>query len=373
MLEKIILTFILATPIQYFGLSLMEWFHTGHMFIDFWSGLIYLLCIVGIVAIWWPGLFLKLLPKTLVQTDKSRPSPLWIQRTKRVVTIITKIVSTLFWGALAVGATGMIGFFGQGHALWGFCGIAFLIIFLCCILQIWAPGMISKQISRLQKPFSAPALSLIKKIAKTLVFVVPILPVLFIVCMMNESGNYMMIVLGGIACVYFLISIWFDGLISSLPKFIRTILQVLSFIGWGYCICMFVFGMLFVSALPKECPGCINIRPLIAENGEYFDLNRGTVLDKTKDGAVWLDCSCGKVFSFENNREYALSQIQKMEDYWLALPDCSEYTLYDYAQQTNFDLTGACYLHKEDLREDEDITVIYNLKTNRLLYLFYSS
>ena len=132
-----------------------------------------------------------------------------------------------------------------------------------------------------------------------------------------------------------------------------------------------MFVLLFFS--PSECGGCVNIHNLVAQNGEALDLNKGVVMKKTRDEAIWMDCSCGKVFSYEDNSEYALSQIQKMGDYWQHQQDCSKHTLYDYAEQTSFDLNGECYLHKEDIRNDADITVIYNKKTNKLLYLFYSS
>ena len=212
---------------------------------------------------------------------------------------------------------------------------------------------------------------MIKNILKTIILVGPTILPMGLLLNGIHSHSFIIGLIAFFICIYFLLSIWKKSLILNIPAFFRGILLVLSFFAWFIFIWINLITLLFFQ--PSECGGCVNTHNLVAKNGEVFDLSKGVVSEKTKDEVVWMDCSCGKVFSYENNSEYAVSQIEKMGDYWQYLPDCSSYTLYDYAEQTSFDLNGECYLHKEDIRVDADITLIYNKKTNKLLYLFYSS
>ena len=126
----------------------------------------------------------------------------------------------------------------------------------------------------------------------------------------------------------------------------------------------------FDKAIRNECDDCAHIIKLVAENGEQLDVDQGIIIGKVKSGG-WQDCSCGQNISYEKNSEYAVSQIEKMGDYWQHLASCSSYALYDYAEQTSFDLNGECYLHREKIRETAEVTFIYNTKVNQLLYLYY--
>ena len=211
---------------------------------------------------------------------------------------------------------------------------------------------------------------MIKKILKSIIFVGPtILPMELLLNGINTSSIFGLLAL--IVCIYFLLSIWKESLFLKIPLFFRGMATAIACFVW--------FSFLWINVLilaffrPSECGGCADPHQPVARNGEQLDLNKSVVLKKTKDEVIWMDCSCGKIFSYENNGEYALSQIRKMGDYWQHLPDCSSNTLYDYAEQTSFDLNGECYLHKEDIRDDADITLIYNVRTKKLLYLFYSS
>ena len=162
-----------------------------------------------------------------------------------------------------------------------------------------------------------------------------------------------------------------------MKKFIKVLVKIVIIC----CISIFLFkGCLYmnqkkVESGSIECGLCKQETELIASNGEKLAFSKGNILKRTGAGA-WMECSCALLISYQNDPEYPQEQIDKMDDYWQKLSDCSSDDLYynpqmakNYANNLSFPLKEGCYYHHE-YTDGQDINVLYNPVTKSLFYLY---
>ena len=161
---------------------------------------------------------------------------------------------------------------------------------------------------------------------------------------------------------------------TFIKKLLMTLLKVFYYFIWLITVSSFLFLGLF----NFKCEACDakNIRPIISENGVKLNLNEGKELKKyDKEG--WQSCRCCKVVSFEKNPEYALTQIESMQNYWTKYENCHKFlnNYKTHANDVNFNSIGPCYTHvqlTENGYKETEIVIVYDKKTNQLFYHYYS-
>ena len=123
-----------------------------------------------------------------------------------------------------------------------------------------------------------------------------------------------------------------------------------------------------------ECGLCKQSTELVAPNGEKLAFSEGRIEKRTGNGG-FAECSCAMLMSYQD-KEYLQEKVNKMQDYWQLLPDCSLDKLYDfpilaknYAKKMSFPLARECYFHR-DYIDGNYVVVVYSADENNLLYLY---
>lgn len=168
-----------------------------------------------------------------------------------------------------------------------------------------------------------------------------------------------------------------------LKKLLRGVLIVALLI-WGIPIaCSYLAQQSMKQGKSSSCGMCDPHETLVAPNGEQLSFSQGTMTGRTGEILGLQDCNGAMVISYQNNPEYAQTQIQKMgKDYWKQLPNCSSNNVElvsqlrevvnDYATQLSFPLSKPCYFHQEYTEKSEDINVWYDPDENKLFLLYLS-
>lgn len=106
-----------------------------------------------------------------------------------------------------------------------------------------------------------------------------------------------------------------------------------------------------------------------ASNGEILRLKEGNFIAKANEFG-FNGCGCGMKISFSDNKNYIVTQIQAMDDYWTHLEDCSLLaTKTDYAKKVDFSTQGSCYWReKYDNKNKIYDIVIYDENTSHLFF-----
>ena len=180
----------------------------------------------------------------------------------------------------------------------------------------------------------------LNKLVKTLIFVLPLVYTagrgvwdFFAWSVMVDA----MSLVGLVGAVYFILYIWKQDVLSKLPKWLSIVWKIFAILLWCSCLLNGCWG---------RCPECRNMRILRAQNGEILDLTKGKTVENILP-PCWQECDCTRKISFEDNKEYALSQIQKMGDYW--------------------ELKRGVYAHEEWPQGDDDLDVTYDTQTHLLV------
>lgn len=220
--------------------------------------------------------------------------------------------------------------------------------------------------------------SIIFKILKTIIYLFPCVVILGGTSDLR-SAKFM---IGAIFCLFSATFIYITWK-SICPKsyLAKIFLNLYKFIGsfiYFIAFCVIMLATLFSGSYEYDvrCTSCDYVS-IVSENGIILELEKGREMAKyDRDG--WQSCGCRKVISFEQKSSYALEQISLMDNYWTEYSDCrsflSSYT--PYTKAVNFDHGGACFVHTETRHYNEnnyaEIVVVYNTKTNRLFYHYYS-